>query len=161
MGRILALPFALLWGRLHRSEMARRIGFRAIVLVGVLTIVAGAVGVILINNVVIGRTAELGRLDSERRELRRDNALLSAQAARQSSPARVSALARSRLKMAPSERMPTFVYLHPRSSRLTRAQRQQIRRRAAAREQREVARRAQVAQAQAQSSSASNVGGAQ
>lgn len=86
-----------------------------------LTIVGGfvvfgtvwSVGVIYLNNVIIKRSAELGRLDKERRILRTQNAILSAQAAKLSAPTRIVKIATKRLGMVHSEDMAKFIYLEP------------------------------------------------
>lgn len=118
--------------RIGGSDRVRRLGTRAIVVGVVGCVLACSVGVIYLNNLVIRRTAELGELDHERSELRRDNALLGAEAARKSAPPRVAQLAERRLGMMRPDTMPTFVYLLPTSRTLTPFQRQRLAARRAA-----------------------------
>jgi hypothetical protein len=90
--------------------------------------------VILINNVVIGRTAELGKLDTQRRELRRDNAVLGARAARLRARPVIAAKATRKLGMIRTPTVPDFIFLQPGSRTLTDQQIQlTLRRQAAAR----------------------------
>jgi hypothetical protein len=140
---LLVAPFDLLRGLLARSPRLRSWAIRLAVVLAILTVLACSVGVILINNVVIGRTAELGELDDRRRELRRDNALLGAQAARLSSPDVVFRRASRELGMVPTEDVPQFIYLVPGSRTLTPLQRQRV----AARVQRQRAAAAKAAAA--------------
>jgi cell division protein FtsL len=112
-------PLQLLGRRVAASPRMRRLGIRLLVLTVVLVFLASSVGVILINNVVIGRTAELGKLDTSRRELRRDNALLGAESAKLSSQSVVQKRARQDLGMVPTPELPQFIYLDPASHALT------------------------------------------
>lgn len=125
LGLLLA-PVELLRRLVRRSPRLRRLLVRAAVLVAVLTVLACSVGVILINNVVIGRTAELGELEDRRRELRRDNAVLGAQAARLESPELVRRRATQELGMVPTSEVPQFVYLFDGSRTITPFQRRNI-----------------------------------
>lgn len=124
--RVLAAPLRMLAARAARSPFVRRLVVRLAVLLVVVTFLACSVGVILINNVVIGRTAELGELDDRRRELRRDNALLGAEAARLSAPPLVVRRAERDLGMVRTGQLPQFVYLDPGSRRLTPLQRRRV-----------------------------------
>lgn len=139
----LVAPIDLLRRLLAASPRLRRWAVRFAVIVGILTILACSVGVILINNVVIGRSAELGELDDRRRELRRENALLGAKAARLSSPDVVFRRATRELGMVPTDDVPQFIYLVPDSRTLTPWQR----RRVAARVQQQQARAGRAAAA--------------
>lgn len=132
---LLVAPIDLLRRLLARSPRLRSWAIRFVVVLAILTVLACSVGVILINNVVIGRTAELGELDDRRRELRRDNALLGATAARLSSPDVVFRRATRELGMVPTDDVPQFIYLVPGSRTLTPLQRQRV----AARVQRQAA----------------------
>jgi hypothetical protein len=98
---------------------------RAVVLLAICVVLASSVGVILINNVVIGRTAELGALDDRRRELRRDNAVLGAQSARLKAPDLVRKRA-VRQGMVPTGQVPDFIYMFDGSRVLTPLQRRRI-----------------------------------
>lgn len=109
-----------------RSPRLQRVFVRLVVLLAVGIMLASSVGVILINNVVIGRTAELGELDDRRRELRRDNALLSAEAARLSAPSVVFGRASDELGMVRTPELPRFIYLEPGSRTLTPLQRRRV-----------------------------------
>ena len=135
---VLLLPITMLRRLLARSPRLRWLATRLAVVLAVVAVLACSVGVILINNVVIGRSAELGELDERRRELRRDNALLAAEAARLSSPDVVFRRATRELGMERTQDVPQFMYLIPGSHALTPWQRQQradalARKRAAAR----------------------------
>jgi cell division protein FtsB len=127
---VLLAPIDLLRRLLARSPRLRRLAIRAAVVLAVLTVLACSVGVILINNVVIGRTAELGELDDRRRELRRENAVLGAKAARLSSPDVVFRRATKELGMVRTDDVPQFIYLVPGSRTLTPWQRQRVAERA-------------------------------
>lgn len=117
--RLLTLPLTLLGTWIRRSPRLRSLLLRLVV-VGIITVVVGgAVGVVLLNNVVMRRTAELGRLDNERRELRRDNAMLGAEAAGKSSQAQVVRRAERDLGMVRASGAPTYTYLEPSSVGLT------------------------------------------
>lgn len=134
---LLARPFVALGRRARRSERMRGLAARLVVVLLVLVVVGSSVGVILINNVVIGRTAELGKLDEQRRELRRKNALLGAKAAKLSAPPVVFRRAEQDLGMLRTSDLPQFIYLDPTSRTLTPLQRTRVaaslaRRRAAA-----------------------------
>lgn len=110
--RTLAVPvLALVVG--CRDRVPKRV-YTALVVGAVgISIVGWSLGVILLNNIVIQRSAELGSLEKERRILRTENALLSAEAARLSAPPRVIARARVRLGMIENKTMPRFLYLDP------------------------------------------------
>lgn len=138
--RLLLRPLVLFGSRVRRSPRLRRVGARGLVVLLVASVVAGAVGVILLNNTVISRTAELGKLEDRRRELRRENALLGAQAAKLS--ARAEGNARTKLGMAQSSAMPRFIFLEPGSRALTQAQRTLVAQRARARRDAAAARAA-------------------
>lgn len=144
---VLVAPLDLVRRLLAASPRLRRWAIRLAVVLGVLTVLACSVGVILINNVVIGRSAELGELDDARRELRRENALLSARAARLSSPDVVFRRATRELGMVSTDDVPQFIYLVPGSRTLTPWQR------------RRVAARVQMQQARAARAAASAIGG--
>lgn len=116
--RLLVLPMVLVGAAFRRWPRLRRIALRLALVGAVVAIVGGSVGVILLNNVVIRRTAELGKLDEERRELRRDNAVLGAQAAKGSSQTQVVRRAQ-RMGMVRSGVAPTYTYLDPASAELT------------------------------------------
>lgn len=114
--------------RARANERFRRVVVICTGLLVALVLVVSAVGVITLNNLVIERSAELGKLEKSRRELRTENAVLSAQAARLSAPPRIVALARKRLGMTISPDMAQFIYLDPnnaprraRNARLARA----------------------------------------
>lgn len=124
--RLLVAPMRLAGARIRQSPRMRRLGVRLAVVMLVFAFLACSVGVILINNVVMGRTAELGELDDRRRELRRDNALLGAKAARLSASAVVRRRAERDLGMEPARELPQFIYLDPGSRRLTPLQRQRV-----------------------------------
>ena len=119
-------PVGLAARLLRRSERLRRWAVRLLVVCVIGVILACSVGVILINNVVIGRTAELGRLDDERRELRRENALLDAQAARLQLPTVVRRRAMQELGMVDAPTAPKYVFLEPGSRLLDDRQRRVI-----------------------------------
>lgn len=124
--RLLVAPLRMAGGYARRSPRLRRLGLRLAIVLLVLTFLACSVGVILINNVVIGRTAELGELDDRRRELRRDNALLGARAAQLSAPPVVVRRAERDLGMVRSPDLPQFIYLVPDSRTLTPLQRRRV-----------------------------------
>lgn len=132
---IVIAPFDLLRRLLARSPRLRRFAIRTAVLFAALTVLACSVGVILINNLVISRTAELGELDTRRRELRRDNALLAAEARKRSGPDVVFRRAERELGMVRTPDVPKFVWAVAGSRQLTALQR----RRAAAVQQRRAA----------------------
>ena len=112
-------PFAWALGRARRSPVMRRMGIRALILLGVLIVVGSSVGVILVNNVVIGRTAELGELDDRRRELRRENAVLDDEVATLTQPPLIQHQAETRLGMVRATNLPSFIFLDPGSRTLT------------------------------------------
>lgn len=122
---LLLLPLIWLHRLVERSPFLRRMVVRTIVLLAIGVVLASSVGVILINNVVIGRTAELGKLDDRRRELRRDNAVLGAQSARLKVPDRIRSRA-IKQGMVPTSQVPAFVYLFDGSRVLTPMQRRKI-----------------------------------
>jgi cell division protein FtsL len=136
-------------GRVRRPSLLRRVVTRANtnvrfrrLLIGlfttvvVVTAVACSVFVIMLNNIVIERSAELGELDHKRRELRTENAQIAADIARLSAPPRVRRLAVKRLKMQAAPRMARFIYLDPGNQPMTAARRRLLERRAARRERR-------------------------
>lgn len=135
-------PARRAWGMVrshHRFHRTRRL------VVGgglVALIVACSVGVIMLNNVVIRRSAELGRLEHSRKQLRTENALLGARIARLGAPPRIAALARRRLGMERPVKMPPFIWLDPNNRPITEQDRRRAARRAARR-----ARAAATAQA--------------
>jgi hypothetical protein len=129
--RIAVLPLTLVAAGMRRSPAYRRLVMRTVVIGAVLMIVGGAVGVILVNNLVISRSAELGKLDQERRDLQRDNAVLGAKAAKQSANQVVMFKARKQLGMIESPSVPAYIYLEPCSHPLTAVQRAAMARRAA------------------------------
>lgn len=149
---VLVAPIDLLRRMLARSPRLRRLAIRAAVVLAVLTVLACSVGVILINNLVIGRTAELGELDDRRRELRRDNALLGAKAARLSSPDVVFRRATKELGMVRTEEVPQFIWLVPGSHELTPLQRRRVA--AVAQRQRQAAQAAAIAPGDAKAAAA-------
>ena len=124
-------PLDLVRRLVRRSPRLRTALVRLAVVAGILAVLAGSVGVILINNVVIGRTAELGELDDRRRELRRDNAVLGAQAARLEAPDLVHRRATKELGMVTTDTVPPFVYLYDGSRTLNARQRRRVAARAA------------------------------
>jgi cell division protein FtsL len=79
----------------------------------VFLVVLGALGVITLNNLVIERSAELGRLDDSRREFRTKNALLSAKIAKLGAPPRIVRIAKKRFGMQPTAHVASFIYLEP------------------------------------------------
>jgi len=123
---VLTAPLRLLVRWARTSARVRRAGIRAVVFLCMFAIVAGSVGVILLNNVVISRTAELGRLDDDRRELRTANALLGAEAARRSATPVIIKRAANDLGMVKPTSMPTFMYLDRESRTLTPAERAKV-----------------------------------
>lgn len=138
-----ALPFvfgillAPLWlvGRIvRRSPRIRSMLLKLAVVAAILAMLTCSVGVILINNIVVGRTAELGELEDQRRELRRDNALLGAQKARLEAPDVVYKRAQ-RLGMVATQDVPDFVYLFGKSRTMNARQRQRVTAHAARRQQ--------------------------
>ncbi|MCB0877903.1 MAG: hypothetical protein KDC46_02850 [Thermoleophilia bacterium] len=152
----LALAPITWFGRLvRRTPWLRTWLVRLGVLLGILTVLACSVGVILINNVVVGRTAELGKLEDRRRELRRDNAVLGAQAARLEAPDLIHRRATDELGMVQTDTVPPFVYLFDGSRTMTERQRRRI---AAAARKREAAARARASK-DAAAASSTNTGG--
>ncbi|MCW2974059.1 MAG: hypothetical protein JWN72_2332 [Thermoleophilia bacterium] len=121
--RLFALPLTLLGDAMQRSPTVRRLVRRFVVIVALGCVTAGAVGVILVNNIVISRSAELGTLDQERRDFQRENAVLNAQTAKLSAPQLVMIKARRTLGMVESPQLPSYIYLQPCSHELTAAQR--------------------------------------
>jgi hypothetical protein len=111
---VLAAVGAAIGDRMAANQRFRRAVIGLVVLVVLLTGTLLSVGVIVLNNQVIERSAELGRLDHTRRDLRTDNALISAEIARLSAPPRIVALARRRLGMEPSPTMTRYIYLDDR-----------------------------------------------
>lgn len=143
---LLLLPFIILGTLIGRSPVMRRFGVRLVIVTCILAVVGGAVGVILLNNVVIGRTAELGELDDRRRELRRENALLNAKRSRLAASDKVVKKATKQLGMTDSGDMPRYVFLVPGSRPLTPYMRARV---AAAQRKRQEALEAQRAAASA------------
>jgi cell division protein FtsL len=113
--------------RLMRNRRFRTLTRRGVISLMVLALIACSVGVIALNNLVIKRSAELGRLDDERRQLRTDNALLAADIARLSAPPRITQLARTELGMRPSDQMARFIYLDPANAPPRKQRRQRMR----------------------------------
>lgn len=142
---LLVAPFDLFGRLLRRSPRLRRVVMRLAVVAAILAVLTCSVGVILINNVVIGRTAELGELEDRRRELRRDNAVLGAQAAGLETPGIVYRRATRDLGMVRTENVPEFVYLYDASRMLTEHRRRRLA--AAAAKRREAAVAAAAAEA--------------
>lgn len=151
---LLVAPLDRLGRLVRRSPRLRRLLLRAGIVLAVLTMLASSVGVILINNVVIGRTAELGELEDRRRDLRRENAVLGARAARLESPELVRRLATERLGMVPTSQVPEFVYLFDGSRTITPMQRRRIAERATRR--REAAEAAGAAEGETGSASSAS-----
>lgn len=79
----------------------------------ILTAVGCAAGVIALNNVILTRSVELGRLDEARRTYRTDNARMSAEIARLSAPPRIVTQAKRKLGMQTAAEMATFIGLNP------------------------------------------------
>ena len=129
--RIALLPFTMLATGMRRSPALRKLVLRTAVLGALVAVIGGAVGVILVNNLVISRSAELGKLDQERRDLQRDNAILGAKTAKQSANQVVMARAHKQLGMVENPSVPAYIYLEPCSHPLTAAQRASLARRAA------------------------------
>ncbi len=125
LGLVVA-PFDRVRRRMRNSPKLRVALTRLAVVAAILAVIGGSVGVILINNVVIGRTAELGKLEDQRRELRRENAMLGAEAARAKVPGLVYKRATKDLGMVSTENVPAFIYLFDGSRELTGMQRRQI-----------------------------------
>jgi len=123
--RLLALPLTLVADGMRRSDRFRTLVRRFSVLVVLGCVIGGAVGIILVNNLVISRSAELGELDQERRDLQRDNAILYAETAKLSAPQVIMLRARKTLGMIESPTIPDYIYLEPCSHQLTAAQRAQ------------------------------------
>ncbi|MBC7462052.1 MAG: hypothetical protein H7287_11870 [Thermoleophilia bacterium] len=123
LARLLALPLTLLGDAMRRSPAFRTVVRRGAIAAVLGCLMAVAVGVILVNNIVISRSAELGKLDSERRDLQRDNAVLNAQTAQLSAPQLIMVKARRTLGMIESPDLPSYIYLQPCSHELTAAQR--------------------------------------
>jgi cell division protein FtsB len=145
--RLLRLPFTLFARAVRRSPRLRKLLVRLVIICVVAVGIAGSVGVILLNNVVIHRTAELGKLDQERRELRRDNAVLDAQAAVKSSQTVISRRAERELGMRRSGAASTYTYLDPHSSDLVAKQKATLAARARARARQQAAAQQQSARA--------------
>lgn len=124
--RIFVAPLLLVSQLMDRSPALRRLGVRIAIVSVMLCIIGGSVGVILINNLVIGRTAELGELDDRRRELRRENALLSAKRARLSAAPVIVRQAEAKLGMTQVSAMPKYIFMDPASRELTELQRRRV-----------------------------------
>jgi cell division protein FtsL len=131
-------------GRWIRRVASRPRSRRAVISALALLIVgvgfACSVGVITLNNVVIKRSAELGRLEKQRKHLRSENALISAEVARLAAPPVVTARARKQLKMVSPEEMPAFIWQDPRNQTITPQMRRRMERRAAQQAARRAAR---------------------
>lgn len=125
--------------RVARSERLRRITRRALIFSVILVAFTCSVGVITLNNLVIRRSAELGKLEDKRRQLRTENALIAGEIAQLSAPPRVARIARKKLGMQPAQTMPPFIYLDPANRPVTDAEvrRRLARAEAAARARRE------------------------
>lgn len=152
--RLLRLPFVAFGRAVRRSPSLRKALLRLVILTVVALGIAGSVGVILINNVVIDRTAELGRLDQERRELRRDNAVLDAEAARKSSQTVIVNKAEKQLGMRRAAGAPVYTFLDPESSDI--AAKQRLARAAKAKRDAQIAAAAVAASSAAVQSSKEN-----
>lgn len=126
-------------------------GWASIALLGF----ACSFGVITLNNIVIRRSAELGQLEKQRKDLRSANAMISAEAARLAAPPLVTAKARKQLKMVTPVEMPQFIWQDPRNQTITPQMRRMMERRAARRAARAAARTAQHATVTPASSSLS------
>lgn len=107
--RLLPLP-GTRRGRRQRHER-RRLSAVALIAIVLLTGSICSVGVIMLNNVVIKRSAELGRLETERRTLRTENALLAADIAKLSAPPRIAQIARKKLGMTAPASIASFMYI--------------------------------------------------
>lgn len=129
-GRVRRRPLHALAERTLVNSRFRRFTTTIGVTLAIVLVVGCAVLVIMLNNVIIKRTNELGELDRSRRQLRTDNALLAAEIARLSAPPRVVRLARKQLGMVPSETMARFIYLDPANQPMTEERRRRIARRA-------------------------------
>ncbi|MCW2950144.1 MAG: hypothetical protein JWN41_1157 [Thermoleophilia bacterium] len=127
--RLLTAPLTLLGRQMQRSARVRSWVKRIVVLGALLCIIGGAVGVILLNNLVISRSATLGRLDQERRDLQRENAVLGARTAQLSAPQLVMRRANTELGMIESPTVPNYIYLQPCSRQLSVVQRMHAARR--------------------------------
>ena len=79
----------------------------------ILAAIGCAAGVISLNNVILTRSVELGRLDEARRTYRTDNARMSAEIARLSAPPRIVTQAKRKLGMQTAGEMATFIGLNP------------------------------------------------
>ena len=131
------------------SDRARRI---MVIASGVLVVLLGfacSFGVITLNNIVIKRSAELGKLEKQRKDLRSENALISADVARLAAPPLVTAKARKKLKMVTPSEMPQFIWEDPRNQTITPQMRVMMARRVANRlaRQQAAAEAAQAAKA--------------
>lgn len=118
----------------HRSRVSyrfRRFTLSLGVLLAVVLSLGCAVGVIMLNNIVIQRSAELGELEHARRILRTENALAAADIARLSAPPRIARRARRDLGMTKSPEMARFIYLDPANRPMTPERRRRIERQAA------------------------------
>jgi cell division protein FtsL len=123
IGRRIVVAF----GEMVRDNpVVRRVSRRVVIFVLIVLMISIAVGVITLNNLVISRSAELGQLDTERRDLRIRNAMLGADIARLAAPPRIVKRARKDLGMAPPDSMASFVYLNPANRSLTPRQRARL-----------------------------------
>jgi hypothetical protein len=95
------------------SRRLRRAALVSTVLVVVAVGLSVCLGVIMLDDVVISRSADLGRLDTQRKELRTENAEMSAKTAQLSAPPLVMRLAEKHLGMVPSPTVGKFIYLYP------------------------------------------------
>jgi cell division protein FtsL len=95
----------------QRKDRRRRIAVLFITGVVLLIGTASSVGVIMLNNLVIKRSAELGRLETERRTLRTSNALMGAEIAKLSAPPRITQTARKKLGMVHPPQVAKFIYI--------------------------------------------------
>lgn len=95
----------------QRKERRRRASVLALTGVVLLVGTACSVGVIMLNNLVIKRSAELGRLETERRTLRTGNALKAAEIAKLSAPPRITQTARKKLGMVHPPEIAKFIYI--------------------------------------------------
>ncbi len=118
-GRAATVPRARAAAR--AQGIMRTLGTATIVAVLVASLLLLAATSILLNNVVIQRSVELGKLDDARRSFRTENAMLAARIAHLSAPPRVIQRAERRLQMTPAAGMATFIYLDPAAVRERRA----------------------------------------
>lgn len=117
-------PGATAMQQVLAHHRVRTVTFWLAVLGAVGVVFGIALGTITLNNMVIERSVELGKLDEARRTFRTRNAILSADIAKLSAPPRILRRARKRLKMQPSPEMAQFIYLDPSNNPRTRKRQQ-------------------------------------